>query len=186
LADDSYALSVAWEIFIAMTDSAVPSHAALLNEHQRRRLEVVLSHVEAALLEIERLSVSGPGVVRAGVLTTIEADYPAHFTRDLAPLAAGIRDELARAKQAWGLGARRMSATRAISARVKSEMIRLQDSEPRRLKGYGIVHPDLDRTLTPLLHRLGAMLDEIGVAATGQRYARLSGPALPVDEEAAE
>jgi hypothetical protein len=138
--------------------------ASHLNPNQRRRLEVVLAHLERAITEIERLAKMGredPGQH----LTLLEADLPESFEATAIPLLHALREEIDRTSAAFELTPRHMSRARTVAALVHTERMRVEDSKPSRLHGYGVVHPALETSLTPHLQRIESLLTQVGHAA---------------------
>lgn len=63
------------------------------------------------------------------------------------------------------------SAYRAVQALVVSSLVLLEDTETRKLHGYGTVHPALADLLDPVLSRLHEEVRAIGKVLAVRRLA---------------
>jgi hypothetical protein len=136
-----------------------------LNEPQQRHFEVFLSMLEDALTQINRLAgLSATGA--EGNLNLYDADLPARFAESAEPILASIRSELANLAELLEIKPRHRSQTRTVRALLTAELVRLDDSYPNKLRGYGSVDPRAHAALEPTLDRirsgLTALLKSLG------------------------
>jgi dGTP triphosphohydrolase len=128
----------------------------VLNENQRRHFEVVLSMLEDAVARVEALC--NPELATNGVLTVVEDDLPHGAARRAQPLIESIRAQIARLASDLQLAPRRVSRRRVVQALLTSEVIRIDDSTPSQLRGYGVVDARFDAVVAP---RLGEIRDTL-------------------------
>jgi hypothetical protein len=133
--------------------------ANFLNEPQHRHFEVFLSMLENALNEIEGLSRPSTGQ-RVDRLSIYDFDLPADFAVSARPLFESIRAEMNSLADSLGIAQRHHSTKRTVSALLTAELVRLDDSYTRKLRGYGPVKPEATTVIDPIL-------DEIRTALTG-------------------
>jgi len=131
----------------------------VLNAHQRRHFEVLLSELEAALDRIEAL---GQSAQRRGVLSVMDDDLPAGFPERARPLLDALRAEIARFAGQLGLSQLRRSRRRAVEALILAETISIDDSSAGQLRGYGAVDPRFATQVAPALAGLRRQLLALG------------------------
>lgn len=137
-----------------------PPSESILNEHQHRHFEVLLAMFYDTLAEIEQLAAPAPAAGPAG-LTAYEDDLPAGFADAIRPELQALRAIAARLATQLQLRPRIISRTRAIQARLTSEMVRLEDSTAEKLWGYGAVDSRVESEVDPVLHELHAHLSAV-------------------------
>ena len=138
--------------------------ADVLNAHQRRHFEVVLSMLEDTLRRLEQLAEGAPS---NSVLTIIEDDLPADFAADAAPYLAGVRERIATLADALRLQPRRVSRRRTVRALLTAEVVRLQDSSAAQLRGYGAVDPRFANAVAPALDEIISRLEALSSQLRG-------------------
>ena len=154
-----------------MTDPArrVAAHE-FLNANQRRRFEVVLAMLEDELGRIDRLT-SEPASLTAA-LTVLDDDLPADFANRARPMMEAtrtiVRDLAARLR----LKPRRVSRRRSISAALTAAVIRIDDSSPDELRGYGAVDPRFAEEFGPALDSIRESISGISALLKRHRAAR--------------
>jgi hypothetical protein len=121
--------------------------------------------MEEALSDIERLA--DLAARPSGELTAYDSDLPPHFSAVVAPIVRRLRVEVARIATAFGVEPRHASRAAHVRALVASELVRIEDSRPVRLRGYGGVAPDLSPVLDPMLSELRAGFERIDRALGG-------------------
>lgn len=137
-----------------------PPPESVLNEHQHRHFEVLLAMFHDTLAEIEQLAAPAPAAGPDG-LTVFENDLPAGFADAIRPELQAMRAIAARLATQLQLRPRVISRTRAIQARLTSEMVRLEDSTAAKLGGYGAVDQRVEREVDPVLRELHAHLHAV-------------------------
>ena len=133
--------------------------ADVLNEHQRRHMEVLLAQLEDSVARVERLADLGAGP--GARLTTLAGDVAPGAARAIAPLVARVRERIAVLASRLDLGARQLSRLRAIRSEITIQRVRLEESTSRRLRGYGPVNPAAARWVDPELDMLHDLLRSI-------------------------
>jgi hypothetical protein len=123
---------------LTMSNSSDPERAPVLNENQRRHFEVLLSMLEESLQRIETLSSS---LSMNGRMSIVKDDLPSTFILEAEPLIASIRARIGRLAAVLELTPRTVSKRRTISALLTAAIIRIEDSSPEQLRGYGTVDP---------------------------------------------
>jgi hypothetical protein len=136
-----------------------PAPSIPLNGPQRRHFEVVLASLEDALLRVEQLA-SGTGT-DARELTQVDHDVPPAFAVALGPSLAALRAQVSALARSMALEGRRPSTKRTIRAVLTSQIVHLEDSDARRLRGYGEVDPRVPALLDPALAALIGELREL-------------------------
>ena len=131
----------------------------LLNDNQRRHFEVLFARLEEELLRLEYLTVRDGD--RSARLITLEDDLPPDFDVQSAPLLARLRRSIRGAATLLHLRSRRVSRRRSIKAILTAATVRIEDSGPGELRGYGVVNPEFDREVGPALSEIKAMLMEL-------------------------
>ena len=133
--------------------------ASVLNENQRRHFEVLLSMLEDSLVHVEELcDVSRPSDT---ILTVVDNDLPPRAADLARPVVRGIREQIARLASDLQLPPRRVSRRRTIRALLTSEIIRIDDSAPDQLRGYGSVDPRYADAVAPQLREIRSALVQL-------------------------
>ena len=124
-----------------------------LNGPQRLHFEVILASLEDALARVELIAQGR--VPRDGRrLTRVVCDLPEGFLADAAPRIASLRAYVAALSDALALEGSDASALRTARALLTSQVIHLEDSDARRLRGYGTVDPLVRERLDPVLETM--------------------------------
>lgn len=134
-----------------MSDLREPDRSPVLNDNQRRHFEVLLSMLEDSLARIDELC-SEPSTNRT--LTIVNDDLPPKFAVDAEPLMTSIRARVVQLAAALNLSPRSLSKRRAIATLLTAEVIRIEDSAPERLRGYGSVDPRFADEIAPQLREI--------------------------------
>jgi hypothetical protein len=136
-------------------DSPGSSDNSLLNEPQLRHFEVFLSMMETALNEVERLT-NPESVPGSENLVVYDSDLPEEFKTHAAPAIGVTREQVARLADALGIQPQHRSRTRTVRAILTAELVRLDDSYARKLRGYGAVSPRVQTEIDPALDSMRA------------------------------
>jgi hypothetical protein len=136
-------------------DSEGPSDNSLLNEPQLRHFEVFLSMLETALNDIERLASLAPAAGSENLLVH-DSDLSHEFKMKAGPAIGVIRERVARLANELGIQPRHRSRTRSVRAILIAELVRLDDSYARKLRGYGAVSPRVQTEVDPALDSMRA------------------------------
>lgn len=134
-------------------------HDALLSGPQRLRLSVLAAGIEDAVAEIEHLlarEFDQP-------LTRFADDLPPGCARRLRPHLESVRAQLVRMKTHFSLEPRDLSRVASIQAQVSAQMVCIDESGVKELRGYGAVAPGLDALLGPALRELRSTFSEMSV-----------------------
>jgi len=124
----------------------------LLNPNQRRHFEVLFSMLEDELLRIERLATESEMPARN--LTVVDNDLPLHFADHARPLLAATRRLVSELASELRLKPRRVSRRRSIHAALTAAVIRIDDSSPSELRGYGDVDPRFATEVGPAVNAI--------------------------------
>ncbi len=136
-----------------------PAEPLPMNDPQRTHFEVVLSSLENALLRIEELARGAAADQR--VLSTLAPDLPPGFAARAGPPIESVRATVRDLTAAMRLESRSTSSFRTVRALLTSQIVQLEDSEAKRLRGYGPVDPRLAAALNPALESMRADLGAI-------------------------
>jgi len=138
---------------------------AILNENQRRAIATTLALLDEMLCGLEPW---GKGREAHSVLyeeqNRLSKRQRRHLLQEISRLRiilAGLRDSLC-------LPGEVRSATDDIWSRCAVFRESLMELEGKRLKGYGAVHPDLQRALEEAVPRLLEGLDRLASLASGK------------------
>lgn len=153
-ADDSYGTFTQGSFLLP----ADPERS-LLNEHQRRHFEVVLAMLQDVLAEVEQLA--SPVFHGTGALTLYQADLPEDFAAAIHPFLSAVRQRIGHLAAALGVRPRLMSRAQAIRALLTAEMVRLEDSTTKQLRGYGAVDPRFADEVEPVLREMRDVLASV-------------------------
>ncbi len=137
-----------------------------LNEPQRRHFAVMLASLEESLHRIEMLA--GDDTPDARRLTQLQHDVADDFLPRTAPVVAALRAQLNELADAMDLGAHHQSKARTIGALLTSQMLRVQDSYARKLRGYGTVDPRLAPELDPIMESMERMIAALRAELRGR------------------
>lgn len=141
---------------------AEPSSPIRLNEHQRRRFEVLFARLEDSLTRIEAmLTTKAPTQHR---LALVEEDGPDGFRGHALPILADLRARIWQLADELDLRPRTLSRRRAIGATLSAEAIRLEDSLSGQLRGYGEVDQSVVMHLDPVLEEMADTLSALAGA----------------------
>jgi hypothetical protein len=154
-----------------VTGPAGPGAAhQFLNANQRRHFEVLLAMLEDELDRIDRLALEPASPPAA--LTVLDDDLPADFANRARPMMEAtrtiVRDLAARLR----LKPRRVSRRRSISAALTAAIIRIDDSSPDELRGYGAVDPRFAEEFGPALDSIRESINGISALLGRHRAAR--------------
>ena len=130
-----------------------------LNEPQHRHFAVMLASLEDALHRVE--SLAGDNTPDPRRLTQLQHDVADDLAERTAPLIAALREQLSELAAAMELGAHNQSKYRTIGALLTSQMLHVQDSYARKLRGYGTVDPRLSAELDPIMESMERALAEL-------------------------
>jgi hypothetical protein len=133
--------------------AAASDNDSLLNEPQLRHFEVFLSMLETALNEVERLT-SPASVPGSENLVVYDSDLPQGFRKHAVPAIGAIRDQISDLAHKLGIEPQHRSRTRTAKALLTAELVRIDDSYARKLRGYGAVSPRVQIEIDPALDRI--------------------------------
>jgi hypothetical protein len=125
------------------------AHRPLVNKAQRVHLSVLAAGIEETVTEIEHFL--DRDLDRDSVLTSYAADVPAGFAERVGPILDQLRAHVAVFSERFSLDSRWFSRASSIEAHVSAQIVRLDESGVKQLRGYGAVSEDLDAVLAPEL-----------------------------------
>lgn len=128
----------------------------ILNEHQRRHFEVLLGQLEDAIATIAQLVEPAPSMTAA--LTRDQDDLPPGFARAIRPQLHELRAAVALLARDLALQHRSRSRASAVRSILIAELVRLEDSTSKGLRGYGSVDPRVEHLIDPRLQALHNLL----------------------------
>lgn len=137
-----------------------PAHSggkSFLNEPQLRHFEVFLSMLGTALSEIERLARHTLENTQEDLII-YDPDLPHNFAGTSGPAIDAIRHEVGSLAHALNIEPKHRSRLRTVKALLTAELVRLDDSYARKLRGYGTVSPRVEAEVDPILHRIRTQL----------------------------
>lgn len=146
---------------------------SLLNEPQLRHFEVFLSMFETALNEIERLASPASAPPKES-LVVLDSDLPGDFKTRAEPLIGVLRQEIGSLAHSLGIDPQHRSRARTVRALLTAELVRLDDSYARKLRGYGVVRPRVQVEVDPVLDRMRGEL--VALLRVSERDARDATP----------
>ena len=132
----------------------------LLNEPQRRRLEVFLELLEQSLNEVERIAARPDPQVSPGRIV-YETDIPANFRDRSSPVITRLRHETERLAQSLNIPRRPRSRLNTIRAILTAEIVRVEDTFSDKLGGYGAVNSRVRSEVDPRLSEIRSDLKEL-------------------------
>jgi hypothetical protein len=126
----------------------------VLNPSQRAHLSVVAAGIEETIVEIEHLL--DPDIDRRSLLTRFDDDLPTGFAERARVILDDIRTDVAAFAEAFSLEGRAFSRAGSVMAHCSAQIVRIEESGGRHLRGYGAVAPGLDAVLAPHLESFRA------------------------------
>jgi hypothetical protein len=109
--------------------------------------------------EIEDLVMSPAGWSNA--LVAYDDDVPAELRNSLPHVLESLREEIVALAGLLAVEPIHRSRSRLVRAMVTSEIVRLDDSYAKKLKGYGPVDPRAKEVIDPHLDRIRAALAKL-------------------------
>ncbi|HLJ42126.1 MAG TPA: hypothetical protein VKT50_11620 [Candidatus Acidoferrales bacterium] len=133
-----------------------------LGENHRRVVSVLLRGLEQMCDEIEARLAEVPGVLRQ-----VKSDLSHAQSAALREMTARVREEIRRLNTEIELDAAVRSPRRAILALLSASIVNLEESDSKRLRGYGPLASEAAARLDDELSRLVALLEEMTTTAEG-------------------
>lgn len=133
-----------------------------LGENHRRVVSVLLRGLEQMCDEIEARLEEAPGVLRQ-----VKSDLSAAQGAALREMTARVREEIRRLNTEIELDAAIRSPRRAILALLSASIVNLEESDSKRLRGYGPLASEAAVRLDDEVSRLVALLEEMTTIAEG-------------------
>lgn len=133
-----------------------------LGENHRRVVSVLLRGLEQMCDEIETRLAEAPGVLRQ-----VKSDLSPAQGAALREMTARVREEIRRLNAEIELDAAVRSPRRAILALLSASIVNLEESDSKRLRGYGPLANEAAVRLDDELSRLVALLEEMTTIAEG-------------------
>ena len=127
-----------------------------LGENHRRVVSVLLRGLEQACDEIEATFRESPGTLRR-----IHDDLSAPQRSALRELAQRVRGEIRRLAAEIELDASVGSQRRTVLALLSASIVNLEESEPKKLRGYGAMSQEAEARLGGEFQRLVALLEQM-------------------------
>ena len=124
----------------------------ILNENQRRHFSVLLTMLAQSTFRVEDLAMARTSAESA-VVEFIE-DLPDGFEKRIEPHVRSLREALTRLAGELEIQPKRQSRRNSIRALLVTEIVRLEDSMARGLRGYGTVDPRVQEVVDPKLNVL--------------------------------
>lgn len=131
-----------------------------LGENHRRVVSVLLRGLEQMCDEIEARLAEVPGVLRQ-----VKSDVSPAQIAALRKMAARVREEIRRLNTEIELDAAVRSPRRAILALLSASIVNLEESDSRRLGGYGPLARESAIRLDAEFGRLIVLLEEMTTIA---------------------
>ena len=138
---------------------------SLLNDAQRRHLEVVFAMIERGIEDLERLAAETTD--EEAHLRLVSADMPVGTVPAFQRSFARVRQTIAGAAKDLGLHQRHESRRRWAQAVLLAMIIRLEDTYAGKLRGYGEVSRGLPDILDPAVDAVKQALEEAHAAVSG-------------------
>ncbi|MCX7752258.1 MAG: hypothetical protein N2443_05235 [Blastocatellia bacterium] len=132
---------------------------SMLNEHQRRRLEVSLGLFDRALLEVERLYLSAD--LPQGEMFEVTSDLTPDERARIRATIAQIRDLLQRFRERFQLHPQRRDVRSLLRGYFAHFWAVLSDCRASKLRGYGEVAPQLGQMLDPEIEALLVLVERL-------------------------
>ncbi len=127
-----------------------------LGENHRRVVSVLLRGLEQACDEIEATFRESPGALRH-----IHDDISPAQRSGLREMTGRVRREIHRLASEIELDPSVRSQRRTILALLSSSIVNLEESEPRKLRGYGAMSPEAEARLGGEFERLIELLEQM-------------------------
>lgn len=127
-----------------------------LGENHRRAVSVLLRGLEQMCEEIEARLGEVPGVLRQ-----VKSDLSPAQGAALREMTARVRAEIRRLNAEIELDAAVRSPRRAILALLSASIVNLEESDSKRLRGYGSLASEAAARLDEEFNRLVALLEEM-------------------------
>ncbi|HEV2297426.1 MAG TPA: hypothetical protein VGR72_02790 [Candidatus Acidoferrales bacterium] len=131
-----------------------------LGENHRRVVSVLLRGLEQMCDEIEARLAEVPGV-----LCHVKSDLSPAQGAALREMTARVREEIRRLNTQIELDAAVRSPRRAILALLSASIVNLEESDSKRLRGYGPLASEAAARLDDELSRLIGLLEEMTTIA---------------------
>jgi hypothetical protein len=131
----------------------------ILNENQRRHYHILLSMLAQSAAKLEALAAARPSADTTFVSYT--NDVPDDFLPRIEPHLRALRETLLRLASELRIEPKKISRRNSIRAILVTEIVRLEDSMARGLRGYGEVDSRVRDTLDPMLDALARELQAI-------------------------
>lgn len=130
-----------------------------LNEHQARAVTATLRHCEQTLRQMEQLLAGDAAAAER--LVRWRWDLPPEQRAALAVQLRGLRQDMTRVAEEWGLEPEERNGTGWVRGQLAAAWVALDELSGRKLAGYGPLAPDVAQTLLP---RLGDLAAEVQAA----------------------
>ncbi|HKW87320.1 MAG TPA: hypothetical protein VJN21_01035 [Candidatus Acidoferrales bacterium] len=127
-----------------------------LGENHRRVVSVLLRGLEQACDEIEATFRESSGTLRR-----IHDDISSHQRDALRELTARLRAEIRRLASEIELDTSVGSQRRTILALLSASIVNLEESEPKKLRGYGAMSPEAESRLAGEFERLISLFEQM-------------------------
>lgn len=130
-----------------------------LGENHRRVVSVLLRGIEATCDEVEATLDE-----TAGVMRRVSDDLSTEQSKALRRMSEAVRMEIRRISSEIELDPAMNSRRRRIRALVSSAIVNLEESDPKKLRGYGHLAEEAVKRLENEFAKLLKMLDEMAEA----------------------
>lgn len=127
-----------------------------LGENHRRVVSVLLRGLEQACDEIDASFRGSPGTLRR-----IHDDLSPVQRSSLREITQRVRGEIRRLASEIELDTSVGSQRRTVLALLSASIVNLEESEPRKLRGYGAMSPEVEARLGKEFHRLVALFEQM-------------------------
>ncbi|HEV2289754.1 MAG TPA: hypothetical protein VGR81_12460 [Candidatus Acidoferrales bacterium] len=127
-----------------------------LSENHKRVVSVLLRGIEATCDEVEATLDETTGVMRM-----VSDDLSTEQGKTLRRMSEAVRSEIRRITSEIELDLATNSRRRRIRALVSSAIINLEESDPKKLRGYGFLAEEAVKHLENEFAKLLTMLDEM-------------------------
>jgi hypothetical protein len=128
----------------------------ILNANQRRHYHVLLTMLAQSAGRLAEIA--SPRHTGDSPFLTYDNDLPADFAARIAPHLDALRATLDSLAQRLDMRSKRVSRRNAVRAILVTDIVRLEDSMARGLRGYGQVDNRVRDVLDPMLQALVAEL----------------------------
>ena len=131
----------------------------MLNDNQRRHYFVLLSMLAQSMARLETLAAprpsSGPSLV------VYDDDLPSDFLERSEPHVRAVHQLLGQLAETLRVQPKRVSRRNSVRAVLVTEIVRIEDSLSKGLRGYGEVDPRVHSELDPMLQNVITELQRI-------------------------